>query len=89
MSSPGVSSRGARPRFYDLKPEGYGAGAADVVGRCLLDSAADEVFILQQIRARVQAEVYVDVKRALDNIAIRSRDMGTELILVAKSVEKA
>jgi hypothetical protein len=54
-----------------------------------LDSAADEVFILQQIREHVPADVYLDVKRALDNIAVRSRHVGTELIRVAKTVEKA
>ena len=45
--------------------------------------------ILQQIRKHVPAEVYLDVKRALDNIAVRSRHVGTELIRVAKTVEKA
>ena len=59
-----------------------------MVDRCLLDSAADEVFILQQIREHVPADVYLDVKRALGNIAVRSRHVGTELIRVTKTVEK-
>ena len=63
--------------------------AADVVGRCLLDSAADEVFILQQIREHAPADVYLDVKRALGSIAVRSRHVGTELMHVAKTVETA
>ena len=84
-----ASGHKPRPKCYTLKPEGLGAGAADVVGRCLLDSAADEVFILQQIRERVRADVHLDVKRALDKIAVRSGHVGTELIRMAKTVEKA
>ena len=60
-----------------------------MVDGCLMDNVQDEVFILQQIRARVPAEVYVDTKRALGNIAVRSRHVGAELIRVAKTVEKA
>ena len=54
-----------------------------------MDNVQDEVFILQQIREHVPADVSIDVKRALDNIAVRSRHVGTELIRVAKSVERA
>ena len=60
-----------------------------MVDRCLLASPADEVFILQQIREHVPADVYLEVKLALDNIAVRSRHVGTELIRVAKDIEKA
>ena len=89
LSSPGAGSRTTCARLCDLNPDGLGAGAADVVGRCLLDSAADEVFMLQQIRVHDPAEVYGEVKRALGNIAVRSRHVGTELSRVAKTVEKA
>lgn len=60
-----------------------------MVDRCLMDNVQDEVFILQQIREHVPADVYIDVKRALGNIAVRSRHVGTELIRVAKDIEKA
>ena len=83
------SGRKPRPTYYTLNPEGFGAGAANVVDRCIMDNARDEVFILQQIREHVPADVYFDVKRALDNIAVRSRHVGTELIRVAKDIEKA
>ena len=82
------SGRKPRPTYYTLTPEGFGAGAANVVGRCLMDNVQDEVFILQQIREHVPAHVYVEVKRALDN-SVRSRHVGTELIRVAKDIEKA
>ena len=83
------SGRKPRPTYYTLNPEGFGAGAANVVDRCLMDNVQDEVFILQQIREHVPADVYLEVKRALDNISVRSRHVGTELIRVAKDIEKA
>ena len=43
--------------YYTLNPEGFGAGAANVVGRCLMNNVQGEVFILQQIRERVPADV--------------------------------
>ena len=39
--------------------------------------------------ARPRGRIYIDVKRALDNIAVRSRHVGTELVRVAKDIEKA
>ena len=84
-----ASGHKPRPKYHTLKPEGLGAGAADVVGRCLLGSAADEVYILQPIREHDPADVYLDMNRALGNIAVRSRHVGTELIRVAKPAEKA
>ena len=60
-----------------------------MVDRCLMDNVQDEVFILQQIREHVPADVYLEVKRALDNIAVHSRHVGTELIRMAKDIEKA
>ena len=60
-----------------------------MVGRCLMDKVQDEVFTLQRIQEHVPADVYLDVKRALHNITVRSRHVGTELIRVAKDIEKA
>ena len=42
-----------RPRFHRLKPEAYGNQTRDIVDRLLMDSAAEEVFVLQTFRELV------------------------------------
>ena len=59
----------------ELKPDGSYNRSKDIVER-LLDSMADEVFVLR-VRGKVD-EAYA-VQRALDNIAARSRHIGQEL----------
>ena len=76
-----------RPRYYNLSPEGLTTGAANVVDRCLMDSAQDEVFVLEKIKPHLSAAAYAKVKQALGNIATRSRQVGTELIRVTKWIE--
>ena len=76
-----------RPRYYNLHPEGLATGAANVVDRCLMDSAQDEVFILEKIKPHLSVAAYAEVKQALGNIATRSRHVGAELIRVTKWIE--
>ena len=76
-----------RPRHYNLNPEGLANGAANLVDRCLMDSAQDEVFILEKIKPHLSVAAYAEVKQALRNIATRSRHVGTELIRVTKWIE--
>jgi hypothetical protein len=52
-----------------------------------MDSMRDEVFILQAI-GQLPPEVQADVKKALDNMATRSRHVGLELIRVCRSIER-
>ena len=56
----------------------------DIVERLLLDNMADEVFILQTLKD-VDAETRDKIRRALDNIAARSRHIGQQLIEVVRS----
>ena len=56
--------------------------------RLLLDSMADEVFVLQSVKGKLDEEAYA-VQRALDNIAARSRHIGQELCRVLKSQRSA
>ena len=76
-----------RPRYHNLNPEGLATGAANVVDRCLMDSAQDEVFVLEKIKPHLSAAAYAEVKQALGNIATRSSHVGTELIRVTKWIE--
>ena len=78
-----------RPRFTELKPDGSYNRSKDIVERLLLDSMADEVFVLQSVRGKVDEEAYAAVQRALDNIAARSRHIGQELCRVLKSQRSA
>ena len=66
-----------RPRFTELKPDGSYSRSKDIVER-LLDSMADEVFVLQSVKGKLDEEAYA-VQRALDNITARSRHIGQEL----------
>ena len=72
-----------RPRFTELKPDGSYNRSKDIVERLLLDSMADEVFVLR-VKGKVDEEAYA-VQRSLDNIAARSRHIGQELCRVLKS----
>ena len=69
-----------RPRFTALHPQGSYNETKDVVERLLMDSMADECFVLQSIRGKVDPETLDEVRRALSNIAARSRHIGKLLI---------
>lgn len=69
-----------RPRFTALHPQGSYNETKDIVDRLLMDSMADECFVLQSIRGKVDPETLDEVRRALSNIAARSRRIGKHLI---------
>jgi hypothetical protein len=69
-------ARGASPRV-----------PRNVVDRCLMDNMHDEVFILQTVR-ELPPEVQADIKKALGNMAARSRHVGLELIRVCRAIER-
>ena len=77
-----------RPRFTALKPDGSYNHSKDIVERLLLDSMADEAFVLQSVKGKVDAEAYAAVQKALDNMTARSRHIGQELCRVLKSVRQ-
>ena len=53
-----------------------------------MDSMHDEVFIMQAIR-QLPLETQADIKKALGNMAVRSRHVGLELIRVCKEIERS
>ena len=69
-----------RPPFTALHPQGSYNETQDVVDRLLMDSMADECFVLQSIWGKVDPETLDQVRRALSNIAARSRHIGRHLI---------
>ena len=73
-----------RPRFTALHPQGSYNETKDVVDRLLMDSMADECFVLQSIRGKVDPETLDEVRRALSIIAARSRHIGKHLIEVSR-----
>lgn len=80
----GDSRKMPRPRFTTLREGSYNM-SKDIVERLLLDNMADEVFILQTLKDKVDAETREEIRRALDNIAARSRHIGQQLIEVVRS----
>ena len=77
-----------RARFYRLNPQGYQNMVRDIADRLLLDKQADEVAILQTVKAKLTAEEYQLVATALDQMAQRSRHIATQLCVVSKEVRK-
>ena len=75
-----------RPRFVTLHPSDN--ETKDIVDRLLLDSAQDEIFVLQSIRGKVDQGTFAEVRRALDNIAARSWHMGQHLIALVQPPRK-
>ena len=71
-----------RPRFVTLHPSDN--ETKDIVGRLLLDSAQDEVSVLESIRGKVDQDTFNAVRRALDNIATRSRQIGQHVMEVTR-----
>ena len=69
-----------RPRYTALHPEGSYNETKNMLNRLLMDSAADEAFVLESIRDKVDPETLAEVRRALDNIAARSRHIGQHLV---------
>ena len=52
-----------------------------------MDNMHDEVFIMQAVR-ELSPEVQADIKKALTNMATRSRHVGLELIRVCRAIER-
>ena len=50
-----------------------------------MDNMHDEVFIMQTVR-QLPPEVQADIKKALGNMAARSRHIGLELIRVCREI---
>ena len=48
---------------------------------------ADEVFVLQTVRGRLDPKTYVDEKRAMEQIAARSRHIGRHRCELADTVD--
>ena len=72
-----------RPRFTTLHPEGSYNTSKDIVERLLMDNMQDEVFILQSIRS-LDLETRAKIRKALDQMAQRSRHIGQHLIDVLR-----
>ena len=72
-----------KPRFTTLHPEGSYNASKDIVERLLLDSAQDEVFILQSTRS-LDLETRAKIRKALDQMAQRSRHISQHLIDVLR-----
>ena len=68
-----------RPRFTTLHPEGSFNTSKDIVERLLLDNMQDEVFILEITRS-LDPATRAAVRKALDQMAQRSRHIGQHLI---------
>ena len=70
-----------RPRSTTLHPEGSFNTSKDIVERLLLDNMKDEEFILESTRS---LETHAAVRKALDQMAQRSRHIGQHLIDVLR-----
>ena len=67
------------PRFTTLHPERSLNASKDIVERLLLDNMKDEVFIRESTRS-LDPETRAAVRKALDQMAQRSRHIGRHLI---------
>ena len=76
-----------RIRYQNPDPEAYKNATRNTVDRLLMDNMADEVCVLQSVRDRLDPETYALVKRALDQIAARSRHIGQHLCELADTVD--
>ena len=72
-----------RPRFTTLHPEGSFNTSKDIVERLLMDNMQDEVFILEITRS-LDPVTRAAVRKALDQMAQRSRHIGQHLIDVLR-----
>ena len=68
-----------RFRFTALHPEGSFNASKDIIDRLLMDSMHDEVFILESTRG-LDERTRGEVRKALDNMARRSRHIAEHLI---------
>ena len=78
-----VVAAAMRTRFTTLHPEGSFNMSKDIVERLLLDNMEDEVFILESSRS-LDPETRAAVRKALDQMAQRSRHIGQHLIHVLR-----
>ena len=76
-----------RIRYHRPDPEAYKNATRDIVDRLLMDNMADEVCVLDSVRGRLDPETYALVKRALDQIAARTRHIGQHLCEMANAVD--
>ena len=74
-------------RYHKLDPEAYKNATRDIVDRLLMDNMADEASVLDSVRGHLDPETYALVKRALDQIAARSRHIGQRLCELANTVD--
>ena len=74
-----------RPRFTVLRPEGSYNATKGIVERLLMGNMQDEVFVLQAVKGLPEEAA---IRRALENIATRSRHMGQQLIECVQPAEK-
>ena len=72
-----------RPRYTALHPEGSFNASKDIVDRLLMDNMQDEVFILESTRS-LDPETRAAIRKALDQMAQRSRHIGQHLIDVLR-----
>ena len=72
-----------RHRFTTLHAEGSFNTSKDIVERLLMDNMKDEVFILKSTRS-LDPETRAAVRKALDQMAQRSRHIGQHLIDVLR-----
>ena len=78
---------GQQIRYHTLNPETFRNKTHDIVDRLLLDNAADEAFVIQTVRERLGPGAYEAVKRALGQIATRTRSIGQHLRELANTVD--
>ena len=74
-------------RYHTLDPEAYKNATRDIVDRLLMDNMADEVCVLDSVRGHLDPETYAAVKRALDQIAARTRHIGQHLCELANTAD--
>jgi hypothetical protein len=53
-----------------------------------MDNMHDEVFVMQAVKS-LPPDVQADIRKALGNMAARSRHVGLELIRVCKEIERS
>ena len=74
-------------RYHTLDPEAYKNRMRDIVERLMMDNMGDEVCVLNSVRDHLDPETYAVVKRALGQIAARSRHIGQHLCELANTVD--
>ena len=76
---------GQKLRYHTLNTETFRIQTHDIFDRLRLDSMAE--FALQTVRDRLDPDTNEDVRRALDQIAARSRHIGRHLCELADTID--